>query len=470
MMRLMRVEIREKQPDDSERTVAVFRCDGKVVTCDNPVIWNHLIQATGGVIVGERGRRFSPRDGDEYLHNLRFQYRGPYLYAVEVEEDADSADSVAADDPRTARALVVEIPEESEERRTALERAVFVLFVQWGAGEVGAAAETRETVSRLLEAEAGIDTPAAFGDEDHRIRLNQARYGVTPPPAVQRLAAKVERQWRSLLATLRAGDARGALVPAQLMGEYLRSLEDELDPWAADAGLWIPTERECVGTRPGEIEAAWEELGWSRGDGEDPLAFLTLAARRSGRGLARALEAAPRGELYRALVTLRQAVSYDPSDNEGRTLLGEVLLRMEHPHAMVELHKALYVELLRDGPARRPEDRLSSMLRRIRLHKALARGCLVQGWIAAGRRNLESAMTLHRSVCDYAGTGWGGAISEQEVRSLGSEIAAVLDNLSRSSVDEEAGDATGRFHPVGSRAEDAACVPRSLPGGKEAAD
>ena len=469
-MLVMRVEIRERQPDASERTVAVFRCDGRIVTCDNPVIWNHLIQASGGVIIGERGRRFTPRDGDEYLRNLRFQYRGPYLFAIEVDDPATDRDRSSATDSLTARAVVVEVPEDAQERRAALGRAIFVLFVQGAAGAVVAAAETRETVSRLLEAEAGIETLEAFSDDDLRIRLNQARYGVTPPPAAQRLAAKVDRQWQLLLGHLGRGTPAKALVHAQLMGEHLRSLGPELEPWATEAGLWIPPERECVGTRPGEVEAAWEELGWTRENDEDSLAFLALASRRSSRGLAQALEAAPRGELYRALVTLRQAVSYDPSDNEGRTLLGEVLLRMEHPHAMVEVHKALFIELLHDGPARRPEDRLGSLLRRIRLHRALARGCLVQGWIAAGRRNLESAMALHRAVCDYGGTGWGGAVSEEEVRALGAEIAAVLDNLSRSTALDETGDATGRFYPVGGGAQDSAGIARTLAGGEEATD
>jgi len=172
MMRLMRVEIRERQPDGNDQTVAVFRCDGQVVTCDNPVIWNHLIQASGGVIIGERGRRFTPRDGDEYLRNLRFQYRGPYLFAFEVDEPAAQT---ATPDSLTARAVVVEVPEDTRERRAALDRAIFVLFVQWGAGEVTAAAETRETVSRLLEAETGMDTLEAFADDDLRIRLSQAR-------------------------------------------------------------------------------------------------------------------------------------------------------------------------------------------------------------------------------------------------------------------------------------------------------
>ena len=469
-MLMMRVEIRERQPDTSERTVAVFRCDGRVVTCDNPVIWNHLIQASGGVIIGERGRRFTPRDGDEYLRNLRFQYRGPYLFAIEMDEPAAERDRTSASDSFTARALVVEVPEDAQERQAALDRAVFVLSVQWGAGEVTAAAETREMVSRLLEVEAGIDTLEAFADDDLQIRLNQARYGVTPPPATQRLAAKADRQWQLLIGHMGQGEPARALVHAQLMGEHLRKLGPELEPWAADASLWIPPERECVGTRPGEIESAWEELGWTRENDEDPLAFLSLASRRSSRGLVQALEAAPRGELYRALVTLRQAVTYDPSDNEGRTLLGEVLLRMEHPHAMVEVHKALFIELLHDGPARHPEGRLGSLLRRIRLHRALARGCLVQGWIAAGRRNLESAMALHRAVCDYAGTGWGGTVSEDQVRALGAEITAVLDNLSRSGVLDDTGDATGRFYPIGSGAQDTAGVPRSLAGGEEATD
>ena len=82
----MYVEIRERQEDGSERTVAVFRHEGNVVTCDNAVIWNHLVQATGGVVVGSRGRRYTPHDGESYLRNLRFQYRGPYLFAREIAD------------------------------------------------------------------------------------------------------------------------------------------------------------------------------------------------------------------------------------------------------------------------------------------------------------------------------------------------------------------------------------------------
>ena len=460
----MRVEIRELREDGAERTVAVFRYDGQVVTCDNAVLWNHLVQATGGAIVGERGRRFTPHDGEEYLRNLRFQYRGPYLFARGVEEDDDSQG--LADTSVTELAVVVEVPEQPEARQAALARSLFMLSMYWGAGELRAALEARETVSRLLEAEVGHDTHEAFVDEDLRIRLNRARYGVTPPPVVPRLTQKVLREHNRLRHAMRRDEPRAALIACHLMGEHLRSMDLALAAWAEEEGVYAPTEGECVGMRPGEVAAAWQELSWQP-DPEDPVGFLDLAVRRSVRALERATEAAPRGELHKAMISLRQAVTYDPSNNEGRTLLGEVLLRMEHPQAMAELHKALFIEQIHDGPGTHPQTRLNSMFRRIRLHRALARGFLVDGWVDGGRHHLEQAMKLHRAVCDHAATASGEL--DEEVRALGLAIGRVLDNLRRSatrtgsSPAEVADEASGCFHAVGGRAEDAAGEPGALP-------
>jgi hypothetical protein len=469
----MHVEIRELQENGRERTVAVFRYDGQVVTCDNAVLWNHLVQATGGAIVGTRGRRFTPHDGEDYLRNLRFQYRGPYLFAREVQDDGAEGDAPTEDNSVTELAVVVEIPEDTAERRLALDRALFMLSVYWGAGELKAAAEARESASRLLESEAGYDTADAFVDEDLRIRLNRARYGVTPPPVVPRLTHKVNREWNRLLHASRSSEPRAAIVACQLMGEHMRSLDLALESWAEAEGLYVPPEGECVGMRPGEVATAWRELGWAA-DSEDPVGFLDQAVRRSVRALERATETAPRGELHKAMVTLRQAVTYDPSNNEGRTLLGEVLLRMEHPQAMVELHKALFIEQIHDGPGTHPQARLASMFRCIRLHRALARGFLMDGWVDGGRHHLEEASRLHRNVCDHSST----SVMEldDEVRALGQAIERVLANLRRSasrtssSPAEVADEASGCYHAVGSRAEYASGEPGALAGREDPVD
>lgn len=469
----MRVEIRELQDDGRERTIAVFRYDGHVVTCDNAVLWNHLVQATGGVIVGTRGRRYTPHDGVDYLRNLRFQYRGPYLYAREVDEELARDDGPSEDNSVTELAVVVEIPEDSVERKNALDRSIFMLSVYWGAGELRAAVEARESASRLLETEVGHDTADAFVDEDLRIRLNRARYGVTPPPVVPRLTHKVNREWNRLLHAMRSAEPRAALVACQLMGEHMRSLDLAMESWGAEGGIYLPPEGECIGMRPGEVAAAWQELGWTP-DPEDPVGFLDQAVRRSVRALERATETAPRGELHKAMVTLRQAVTYDPSNNEGRTLLGEVLLRMEHPQAMAELHKALFIEQIHDGPGIHPQARLGSMFRRIRLHRALARGFLVDGWVDGGRHHLEQAQQLHRDVCDHSST--SAAELDDDVRTLGLAIERVLANLRRSATRtsstpaEVADEASGCYHAVGGRAEYASGEPGALPRGEDPVD
>ena len=428
----MRVEIRERGDTGEERVIATFRCEGEVVTCDNPVLWNHLVQATGGVIVGDRGRRFTPRDGHAFLRNLRFQYRGPYLFAHEVDEPEQPRDPEAVDSSIGVLAVVVEVPETAAEQQAALDRSLFGLFVSWGAGEIEAAREARDTLGHLLEALTGQSTAEVFSDEELRIRLNQARHGVTPPPVVPRLAARADREWGRLLTAVRDHRRSASLVHAHLMGEYLRSLEVHLGGWSEETGLPLPADRECVGTRPGEVDSAWLELGWGpEPDPADPLGFIELATRRADRGIERALAAAPRGELHQAMIALRQAVTYNPAGNEGRTLLGEVLLRMEHPLATAELHRALFIEHLQSSPGRHAEVRLQSMLRRIRLRRALSRAFLCRGLVSEGRHHLQAATRTWESLCEHGGTGWGGIVSEEEVRDLGEQIRAVLVNLDR---------------------------------------
>jgi tetratricopeptide (TPR) repeat protein len=84
----MKVDILEHLEDGTQRRVATFHWRDGELNCDNPVLWKHLMNSSGGVIIGARGKRFYPRDGVEYLRNLKYQFAGPYLYAqppVETE-------------------------------------------------------------------------------------------------------------------------------------------------------------------------------------------------------------------------------------------------------------------------------------------------------------------------------------------------------------------------------------------------
>lgn len=448
----MHVEIRELQADGAERTVATFRCEGRIVTCDNPVLWNHLMQASGGVIVGERGRRFHPRDGESYLLNLRFQYRGPHLFArvVGAPGQAEPEEGVTTTLPPEP-AVVVEIPEDPEECRQAQDRWLFLLSVYWGAAEFSAAHEALETVARLLEVTCGLSTYQAFADAELQLRLQRARHGVTPPPVVPRLAEKVERHWQGLVTALRQGDSPRALVKARLMGEVLRNLQDHLPPWLEENHLLVLPEREAVGIRSGEAEASWEELRWETDGGGppsveldpeaaipppglDPVGFLDRAARRASRATQRAVETAPRGELHTAMIALRQAVSFEPARNEARTLLGEVLLRMDHPRAESELHKALLVEQLRRGPNSLVDAKVRSYLRQIRIHQALARCALIDGRVREARHQLERGHRVYDELELIGAQDGVYGVSEDDVRALGEGLDRVLDNLSRDGV------------------------------------
>lgn len=77
----MKVDILEQLDDGSQRRIATFEWRDGALSCDNPVLWRNLMNATGGVITGARGKRYSPEDGVEYLRSLRFHFAGPYLFA-----------------------------------------------------------------------------------------------------------------------------------------------------------------------------------------------------------------------------------------------------------------------------------------------------------------------------------------------------------------------------------------------------
>lgn len=472
----MHVEIHELQDDGSERVVAVFRCQGDHVSCDNPTIWNHLIQATGGTVVGERGRRFTPRDGEDYLHNLRYQYRGPYLYAREVEDDEVASGSDSFPELVSAeRAVVVEIPEDARERTLALERSLFLLSVFWGACEIDASIQAQESITRLLESEVGLTTTDAFDSEDLRIRLNQARHGVTPPPVVPRLAGKADREWQRLITALQADEKLEALIHAQLLGEYLRTLGNQLHPWLDQIGMSVPPEGTTIGVRAGEAETAWEELGWSGAEeGNDAMGFLDMASRRSDRALKRAERSAPRGELLKAMIALRQAVGYTPAINEGRTLLGEVLHRMEHPRAESEIRKALYVETVRNNPSLPLQSRLRCMLHMVRQREALARCLLAAGQTAAARDELLEALYQLHEVLDHGGSGTG--VSEEELRAVQTRQSNLIANIEAQSqlvcssmgVDgPQVGQTSRSPHTVRRCAENAAGVAGPLASGED---
>lgn len=90
----MKVEILEQLEDGSQHRIATFEWQEGSVTCDNPVLWRNLVNATGGTITGARGKRFTPEDGLEYLRSLKFHFAGPYLFAGPLLES--SADPVPA--------------------------------------------------------------------------------------------------------------------------------------------------------------------------------------------------------------------------------------------------------------------------------------------------------------------------------------------------------------------------------------
>ncbi len=470
MIAAMYVEIRERRADGGERTVATFRWDGRLVVCDNAVVWNHLIQATGGVVVGERGRKYTPRDGEGFLRNLRFQYRGPYLFAHEVDDNAPAPEAAPAAEPAVAP-VEVEVPEDPQELRRALDRGLFLVSCLWGAVEPRAALAAQAALVPLLEAAGEVTVVQVFADPENRIKLQNARYGVTPPPVIPRLVARADREWQRMKIALHGGDWRTTLLRAQLMGEYLRLLVAHGPAWEAELGLERPLEGVCVGARPGEPEAAWDELEWVSAEGEPALGFLDRASRRSTRAIERASELAPAGELHKAMIALRQAVTYDPWANEGRTLLGEVLLRMDHPLAEQELTRALVVERVRYGVGAPPATRLGSVLRRLRQQQALARCALVQGRIGAGREHLEGALALVEDARELAGSGKGGTLDDDSMREITDRTLAVLANLSLEIDASAGGESPEQGHggpdPVGRGAEDPAGVAGPLPGREE---
>jgi tetratricopeptide (TPR) repeat protein len=154
----MKVDILEQQEDGSRRRIASFTNQGGEVVCDNPTLWKHLMNSGGGVVIGARGKRYFPQDGDEYLRNLRYQFAGPYLFAELLEEERKAPTPKPALEKLLATPAPDAIPSVRMERTG--ERAVEVPMPRAEVVEAPRPGERRVEVRPQAGVEKGADRPA----------------------------------------------------------------------------------------------------------------------------------------------------------------------------------------------------------------------------------------------------------------------------------------------------------------------
>ncbi len=438
----MKVDILEHLADGTRRRIATFSWRGGEIECDNPLLWKHLMNSNGGVIIGARGKRFYPRDGAEYLRNLKYQFAGPYLHAGPVEEedevgpggeggagvggggapvDVSSLETVKARVPgRSVRSRTSPsargVRGESSSRRagrrrvrsatrsvraseSALSRedmeAVYggvyraALAVR-GLGFQVARAEMEgllETITRL----AGVDRDDLLRAFQSRESYLELRYQPPSRQNYEKLWERARSHWQRFLEILEEGELEPALWPLFMVWEAMRCLPAHRAEWLTAQGFESRGETLPAAISFDEIQASWETHGLTAMRKKRlSCALLDEAFARADQPFQAAVEAFRDASFGRSEVEVRRALAIDPGFIDARLVLGDILRRLDqNAAALVELRHTVELELLRLGSSAGRTRDPASWLRLARARTSLGKTLLGEGRIRAATHQLE---------------------------------------------------------------------------------
>ncbi len=441
----MKVDIHEQLEDGTRRRIATFFWRGGEIQCDNPVLWKHLMNSNGGVIIGSRGKRYYPRDGADYLRNLRYQFAGPYLHAGPVEEedgDVEEASAVPAGEPSespggdVSSLATVKVaskwsaaPGSSARRHRASGRGRSGgrLLTDLRSGTVSAregnlsredleavcggvyraAVAFRGLAYRVARAEmdglletltrlTGVERGGMARTFEAREAYLELRYQPPSRQNYEKLWGRATRYWEMFLDVLERGEIGQALWPLYMTWEAMRCLPEHRVEWLGANGF-----EESRGVRPAGASAegvleAWERhgIGAFRKRGLSRSLLEEAFAGAESRFQA-AVAAFRDADFSRAEAEARAALTIDPGLADARLLLGDILRRLDQPGpALVELQRAVELVTLQ---ARADKGRIrdpGSLLRLARTRSCIGKTLLSEGRIRAAIGHLDRATDL----------------------------------------------------------------------------
>ncbi len=443
----MKVDIHEQLEDGSRRRIATFFLRGGEIQCDNPVLWKHLMNSNGGVIIGSRGKRYYPRDGIEYLRNLKYQFAGPYLHAGPVEEEEWDREEVTdpmvgagrAEPDVSSLTTVKTAPQPTRERgggrprRTGTgrvrERVLFSELRSRGAGSRDSRLSREDLeavcggVYRAAAAFRGLAYDVARVEMDDLLATLTRLVGVDraetarafesreaylelcyQPPSRQnyeKLWARASRYWDTFLEVLETGDLEQALWPLFMTWEAMRCLPQHRAGWLRANEFEPVAAARPAGTSLEEVVEAWQThgVGAFRKRGLSRT-LLAATSSRAGSRFEAAVAAFREAAFGRSEAEVRAALSIDPGFVEARLALGDILRRLDQAGAaLVELQRTVELETLRARGDKAQARDPASLLRLARTRLCIGKTLLSEGRVRTALSHLNrSADAFERLV------------------------------------------------------------------------
>jgi len=389
----MKVDIVEHLEDGTQRRIATFHWRDGELNCDNPVLWKHLMNSGGGVIIGARGKRYYPRDGVEYLRNLKFQFAGPYLHAQPLDEAVDleipTVPRVGSGGTLTGSwsapvppAPVLERTEEPAPVARAVTGRSATPIVRPSTPAASRARELRkgQNVKEVREVREGRDA--------REFRKARETEGELSREVLERICGGVFRLSSALrgIAIGLARDEADQLLKllTELMQTDLEALKRAYE-----------SREEYLEMRyqpPSRVNylRMWERLHRSWQTFLDVLEAVYAQASES---LKRSVGFFQQASLGQAEGEVRQALRIDPGSAEARLLLGDLLRRLDRvPEALAELQQGVELDLIGRRATQTGSERTAAHLRMARARMCIGRTLLGLGRVREAVDQFEKAL------------------------------------------------------------------------------
>ncbi len=492
----MKVDIHEHLEDGTSRRVATFFWRGEEIACDNPVLWKHLMNSNGGVIIGSRGKRYYPRDGAEYLRNLKYQFAGPYLHAGPVEEEegdrpdaarvvagtsgaTSSRDLSSLDTVKTQQTKVRPDGTGGPSRRPPPDRRAgpWSRSCRQGAGQgEGRKSGQADTLSRndletvcggvyrasaalrglggdvarletdrLLEAItqiAGVDRGELTRAFESREAYLELRYQPPSRQNYEKLWHRAGQYWMKFLDVLEAGEIETALWPLYMVREAMRCLPAHRTEWLAANDFEDYSGTYPAGTSPEDVEESWQVHGRAafRKKGLSRV-LLEEAFGRTPERFEAAVVAFREAEFGRSEAEARRALSIDPGFIDARLVLGDILRRLDQATAsMVELQRTVELEVLRARAAKGRSPDATSLLRLARARVCIGKTFLSEGRIRSATAQLERGVDTFERMSRGSSAGFQDEAATRQVRDEKMAVHHLLERIYRDLGDLERAD------------------------------